>query len=122
MFKFIVVAIGIAVILAVLNIGDSEERAAATQYAAARNEAQDRILVGLAAMNDPAVSEFVRDWRASFSQPTPEQLSELRLIEQNIKNDKSVAVKYTVSWKEKNSFCGQLTPVVGSDPGCSPGL
>lgn len=122
MFRFFLIFIGIAAVMALFNFGDSEQNAELVKYAAERNNAQDQLLVELAGINDPAVSEFVRDWRKVFPQPTPEQLSELRIINQNIKNDKSVAIKYTIGWKEENSFCGQLKATFGSNPRCSPGL
>lgn len=49
--------------------GDAEQ-AAQVNYSAQRNEAQDSILVGLTALNDPAVNAFVNEWRSAYPSPT----------------------------------------------------
>lgn len=100
--------------------GDAEQ-AAQVNYSAQRNEAQDSILVGLTALNNPAVNAFVNEWRSAYPSPTPEQLSRLRIAEQNIRNNPSVALTYTVSWKNTHALCGQLTTPLG-DIECTPGL
>ncbi|HEP0118313.1 hypothetical protein [Escherichia coli] len=93
----------------------------AAAYTAQRVNEQDKILVELQSLNDPHVSDFVRDWRYYAPTPSPEQLTELRLIQQNIRNDKSVAEKYTLEWQNKNGFCSKVEGVFGKIE-CTPGL
>ncbi|MBA1250280.1 MULTISPECIES: hypothetical protein [Pseudomonas] len=100
--------------------GDAEQ-AAQVNYSAQRNEAQDSILVGLTALNDPAVNAFVNEWRRAYPSPTPEQLSRLRIAATSIHNDPRVAQTYTVSWKNTHALCGQLTSPFG-DIECEPGI
>lgn len=100
---------------------DDGRDAAAEAYTAQRVNEQDKILVELQSLNDPHVSDFVRDWRYYAPTPSPEQLTELRLIQQNIRNDKSVAEKYTLEWQNKNGFCSKVEGVFGKIE-CTPGL
>jgi len=125
MFKLIMVILAFAGLSALMNLGDSDERAEKVRYAAQRIESQDAILTGLQAMNDAAVTEFASDWRRAYPEPSPAKLSELREIEQRIKNDKTAAVKMTRAYKMQNSpFCnGEVKAVVAlSSPDCPPGL
>ncbi|HDR9122379.1 TPA: hypothetical protein QDB15_006259 [Burkholderia vietnamiensis] len=125
MFKLILVVLAFVAVAALVDLGGSDERAEQARYAAQRIESQDAILTGLQAMNDAAVSEFASDWRKAFPEPSPAKLSELRDIEQRIKNDKAAAVKMTRAYKMKNSpFCnGEVKAVVSlSSPDCPPGL
>lgn len=125
MFKLILVVLAFVAVAALVDLGGADERAEQARYAAQRIESQDAILTGLQAMNDAAVSEFASDWRRAFPEPSPAKLSELRDIEQRIKNDKTAAVKMTRAYKMKNSpFCnGEVKAVVSlSSPDCPPGL
>lgn len=104
------------------HTGDNDnERPAEVSYNAERHNEQDKILVELQSLNDKSVSQFVKDWTIHASNPTPEQLTELRLIRQNIKNDPVVAEKYTIQWKEKNTLCGQAKSLFGKGE-CVAGL
>jgi hypothetical protein len=125
MFKLILVVLAFMGIAALVDFSRSDERAEQARYAAQHIESQDTILTALQAMNDTAVSELASDWRKAHPQPSPAELSELREIEQRIKNDKTAAVKMTRAFKMKNSpFCnGTVKSVVGvSSPDCPPGL
>lgn len=103
------------------NNNQDNTKAAIITYSAERTNEQDKILVELQMLKDPHISEFVNDWRNYAPQPSPEQLSELRIIQQNIKNDKSVAEKYTLAWHNENSLCGQV-PESFTKIECTPGL
>ena len=125
MIKLIVIVFAIIGLMSVLNGSNSPERAVQAAYSAQRNESQDEILAKLQAMRNVGVSEFVADWRTAFAQPTPEQLSELRSIEQQIENDQAAAIKFTREYKMKNDpMCtGQMRGVLSySEPDCPPGL
>ncbi len=103
---------------------DNEKDTIATSevvYSAERNNAQDKILVELQALKDPNISQFVSDWKYYAPQPSVEQLSELKIIQQNIKNDKNIAIKYTLKWHNENSLCSKVTSLVGEIE-CTPGL
>lgn len=125
MFKLILVALAFVAVWALVDLGGAEERAEQARYAAQRIESQDAILTSLQAMNDATVSEFASDWLKAYPQPSPPELSELRVIEQRIKNDKTAAVKMTRAYKLKNSpICnGEVKAVFSlSSPDCPPGL
>lgn len=125
MFKMILVVLAIVAVGALVDLGGSGERAEQARYAAQRVERQDAILIGLQAINDATVREFATDWRRAYPQPSPINLSELRDIEQRIKNDKRAAAKMTRAYKMNNSpFCnGEVKAVVSlSSPDCPPGL
>lgn len=125
MFKLILVVLAFIAAFALVDLSGSDERAEEVRYTAQRIESQDAILSSLQAMNDPVVSEFASDWRKAFPEPSPAKLSELREIEQRIKNDKTAAVQMTSAYKmENNPFCnGKLKSVTSlSSPDCPPGL
>ena len=111
---------------ALYQCSGQEERIAVMHMQTNRVNEQDAILGRLLAMNDPAVSGFVSEWRQAFPEPTTEKLSELREIEQRIKNDKTAVVQMTKAYKAKHSvFCsGELKSVASTsdDAGCPPGL
>jgi len=77
-----------------------------------RLEFQDQILVRLGTIDDFYVTRFVADWRNSYPQPTGQNLSELRQIEQQIKVDKGRAMKLTLDYHEHNDArCIVSSPV-----------
>ncbi len=120
MFKITMFILAILALCALNHISGSDERA----YAAQRVESQDLILSSLVAMNDVNVSQFVSDWTNAYPRPTPENLTELRLIEQAIKKDKAAAVKMTRAYKmENNPFCnGNVQTIFGDMSDCPPGI
>lgn len=124
MFKILMGLIALFAVNALISMSGSSERVEKARYAAERVEKQDVILTSLVAMNDPTVNEFVSDWRTTYPDPTPENLSELREIEQRIKNDKAAVTKMTRAYKMKNSsFCnGNVQSILGTTPDCPPGL
>lgn len=86
---------------------------------------QDAILGGLQAANNEVVSEFVRDWRRAYPEPTKANLSELRKIQQRIKKDKSAAITMTQSYKMENIATCRESARAGTPlslPECQPGL
>jgi hypothetical protein len=107
--------------LAFLSI--SESHAQHTEITQ-RVKNQDAILGGLQASNNEVVSEFVRDWRKAYPEPTKENLSELRKIQQRIKKDKSTAIEMTQAYKIENlkvcrdaANAGTLSAVSECQPG-----
>lgn len=126
--KFIIGIFILLLFFNVINNNGSAERAALEtekiKYSARLLEEQDAILVGLVAMNDNVVNELVNDWRRTYPNPSPKNMSDLKIIEQKIKNDKSEAIKMTKAYKRKNSpFCnGGVQSIVGETPDCPPGL
>jgi hypothetical protein len=124
-FKLFLVVLAIVAVGALVDLSGSGERTEQARYSAQRVESQDAILTGLQAMNDATVSQFAYDWRTAYPQPSPGNLSELRDIEQRIKNDKTAAVKMTRAYRMKNSpFCNRKVEAVFSfsAPECPPGL
>ena len=80
---------------------------------------------GLQAANNDAVSEFVRDWRKAYPDPTKENLDELRKIQQLIRKNKLAAVRMTQAYKIENiEVCSNAVRdgVYLSMPECQPGL
>lgn len=63
---------------------------------------QDAILGGLQAANDATVRQLVRDWRKTYPEPSPAELTELREIQSRIRQDKSAAAAMTIAYKLKN--------------------
>lgn len=124
MFKFIMCILAILALGALNHMSSSDDRVEAARYEAQRIESQDLILSSLIAMNDVYVSQFVSDWVDTYPRPTPENLTELRLIEQALKNDKSAAIKMTKVYKAENSpLCnGDIQTVFSKAPDCPPGL
>ena len=61
------------------------------------DEEQRAILTRLEAKKDTAVSQFVQDWRRAYPVASAETLQELRLVEQKISNDISVAANFTLA-------------------------
>jgi RNase adaptor protein for sRNA GlmZ degradation len=76
------------------------------------DEEQRIILTRLEAKNDAKVSEFVQDWRRAYPAVGAEKLQELRLIEQKINNDITVAADFTLAAKRKKS--DELNDMVSS--------
>jgi hypothetical protein len=114
LFLVVLLCFGFGVVI-FFNLSSSGDR----QIEAQHRDDQDRILVNLAAMNDPVVSEFVKDWLHAFPEPNAEKLSELRVIEQNIKNDKAAAAKYTLAWHREHDLACKVS---GMGESCVPGL
>lgn len=121
MLRLLVAVLAIYGLHAFITRDDGPEKAALVSYAAERTEAQDKILVDLLAMKHPVVDDFVDDWRKAFPQPSPQQLTRLKVSAQNIKNDPGVAMRYTLSWKRINEFCDALGSTSGSNS-CDPGV
>lgn len=67
------------------------------------DEEQRAILTRLEAKKDAKVSEFVQDWRREYPKASAEQLQELRLIEQKINNDITVAADFTLAAHQKKA-------------------
>lgn len=65
-----------------------------------RNEEQQGILTRLEAKKDAKVSEFVQDWRIAYPTASAESLQELRLIEQKVNNDITVAADFTLAARQ----------------------
>jgi len=127
MFRLIMVLIAVMALSALINMSGSSERAEMAHQAAQRLDAQDEILTSLLAFNDKDVSALASEWREEYPHPTPEQLSELKDIQQRIKNDKKEAIKMTHTYKvEHNAYCrgeSEIESVFGdSTPDCPPGL
>ena len=66
-------------------------------------EEQRDILARLEAKRDAKVSEFVQDWRRAYPAVSAERLQELRLIEQKVNNDITVAAEFTIAAKQKKA-------------------
>jgi hypothetical protein len=124
MIKFILLAMGFVAVVSIYDSVNQNEREFMAQQLAQRLENQDKILVRLEAKNNDAVSRFVADWREAYEEPSPSNLSELRLIEQRINNDAGVAEKFTLAFKMANDpFCnGMVDAVFASRAVCLPGL
>lgn len=125
--KILILLVALMAVGALYQYSGKDERVAAMQLQSERVNEQDKILGRLLAINDEAVSGFVSEWREAYPSPSGEKLSELREIEQRIKNDKTAVTKMTREYKEKNSaFCrGEIKAVVSfssDDDGCPPGL
>lgn len=67
------------------------------------DEEQRDILARLEAKRDAKVSEFVQDWRRAYPAVSAERLQELRLIEQKVNNDITVAADFTIAAKQKKA-------------------
>jgi hypothetical protein len=93
--------------------------------ASQRVKQQDAILGGLQAANNAAVSEFVKDWRKAYPEPSKEELAELRKIYTRIKKNKSAAIKMTQAYKVETIRVCRDTAEAGlplTMPECQPGL
>lgn len=125
--RFIIVILAMLLFIFIIDNNGAAERAALQtqreKYSARLLDEQDTILVGLVAMNDPVVNELVNDWRMTYPNPLPKDLSALKLVEQKIKNNKADAVKMTKAYKQENNpFCsGEVQSIVGKKPDCPPG-
>ncbi len=129
MFKLFMVLLAMSSLSVLIYMSGSSERAEQARYSAQRIDNQDAILTNLLALNDKDVSTFVTEWRAQYPRPTQEQLSELKEIQQRIKNDKKEAVKMTRAYKmEHDAYCrgdGEIEAVFSffeSTPDCPPGI
>ncbi|PBV09241.1 hypothetical protein CJU35_05130 [Pseudomonas aeruginosa] len=124
--KLIFVLLAFFAVAALYQYSGKDERIAEMHMQSERVKEQDAILGRLLAMNDPAVSGFVSEWRQAFPEPATEKLSELREIEQRVKNDKTAVVQMTKAYKAKHSvFCsGEVKSVasMSDDASCPPGL
>lgn len=67
------------------------------------DEEQRIILARLEAKKDAKVSVFVQDWRVAYPSPSTEKLQELRVIEQKINNDITVAADFTLAANQKKA-------------------
>lgn len=93
--------------------------------ASQRIKNQDAILGGLQAANNDAVSEFVKDWRKAYPEPSKDELAELRKIQQRIRKNKWAAEKMTQAYKMENVPACRKAAEAGltlSMPECQPGL
>lgn len=83
---------------------------------------QRRLLVELDAMNNPYVSQFVRDWRVAYPRATDSSVEELSLAAAAIKSDPSRAKTMTRSARQKALDNLPFTPVFSGTPEAKPGL
>jgi len=118
--KFIAILLVAVVIGMMIEHGlSADARATVAVHQAdlnARNEAESRgILARLEAMHDDKVSEFVRDWQQERGS-SPNDLQELRVIEQKIKNDPRSAVGFTHAAKmaDADHLSNTLQPLFGN--------
>ncbi|WP_298595320.1 hypothetical protein [uncultured Zoogloea sp.] len=88
------------------------------------DEEQRAILTRLEAKKDAKVSEFVQDWRREYPKASAEQLQELRLIEQKINNDITVAADFTLAAHQKkvDKINAAFTAPFGGKVEAKPGL
>lgn len=122
MFQVIVVVLLLCISLSLCSNRDAE-RAETLRIDNSRLESQDQILAELLSVDDFYVTRFVADWRNAYPQPSGQNLSELRQIEQKIKMDRSSAMKFTLDYHQHNDFrCQVSRPLSISGDQCNPGL
>lgn len=93
--------------------------------ASQRVKQQDALLGGLQASNNDVVTEFVKDWRKAYPEPSKEKLAELRKIYPRIKKNKSAAIKMTQAYKIETIRVCKDAAEAGlplTMPECQPGL
>lgn len=125
MFRFSLIVVLMAGVGAAMYFAGADERVEQMRYAVERIEAQDKILAELVSTKDATVIELARDWREAFPEPSPSKLSELREIQQLIKNDRRAAGKMTLAYRRANNpLCnGTIQSVlVKAAPECAPGI
>lgn len=88
------------------------------------DEEQRAILTRLEAKKDAKVSEFVQDWRRAYPEASAERLQELRLIEQKVNNDITVAADFTLAAHQKKAdkINDAITAPFGGKFEAKPGL
>lgn len=88
------------------------------------DEEQRAILTRLEAKKDAKVSEFVQDWRRAYPEASAERLQELRLIEQKVNNDITVAADFTLAAHQKKAdkINAAITAPFGGKFEAKPGL
>lgn len=113
---FCLAALAIAGLISIDFSGERERQASALVGQ------QRTLLVELEAMNDPSVSEFVRDWRYAYPEATAENVEELAIAAAAIKADPSRAKGMTLAAKQKELDALPFESVIGSKPEAKPGL
>lgn len=88
------------------------------------DEEQRAILTRLEAKKNTAVSQFVQDWRSAYPAASAEALQELRLVEQRISNDITVAAKFTLAAHQSKAdkLNAAITAPFGGKVEAKPGL
>jgi len=66
-----------------------------------RIKRQDALLVELEGLHNPEVSKLIDEWRVTYPAPSSEQVTELQILAQRLKNDPASAEQYTATAKQK---------------------
>lgn len=96
-----IVLAGVFVLFLALSVMSylSYERAQDRQ--ALRNTEQGQLLVEIEGANTPITSKLAEEWQRFYPAPSAEQLSELRIIAQKVRNDPASAEQFTTEYKQK---------------------
>lgn len=86
-----------------------------------RTSEQAKILEDLEALHKPSVSRLVDEWRETYSSPSDEKLTELRVLAERVKGDPSGAGKYTAEAKQKKWESQPFSSPFGT-PKAKPGI
>lgn len=88
---------------------------------AQRTAEQGRLLAQLEAVNKPAVSKLVDEWRQAYPEPSETRLTELRVLVERVKADPLSADKFTAAAKQKNFDDMPFSSPLGT-PKAKPGI
>jgi hypothetical protein len=119
--QLIIVVLLAFLVLKTCSSDDAPREAEALRIENSLLKEQDKILLGLTALDNPSATIFVSDWRRAYPEPTDANLFELRQIEQQIAKDKSNAFRFTLDYHERNDVKCQVSSPFG-DNQCRPGL
>jgi|GEM_PF-2906976 len=86
------------------------------------DEEQRLILTRLETKMDTKVSEFVQDWRRAYPTASANSLQELRLAEQKINNDITVAADFTLAANQNRADNQAFSPLFGGKFEARPGI
>lgn len=88
------------------------------------DDEQRTILTHLEAKKDAKVSEFVQDWRRAYPTASAGSIQELRLIEQKINNDITVAANFTLAAHQNkaDTLNGAISSPLGGKFEARPGF
>nr|WP_312130822.1 hypothetical protein [Stenotrophomonas pavanii] len=94
--KWVLVAV-IFVLCMVLLFRDPHE----AQLRQSRQDTQSALLIELVHVGTADASQLADDWRRAYPKPEDEQVTELRLVVEQVKADPAAAAKFTVRGKLK---------------------
>ena len=105
------IIIGGAIVVWFISSAISGHEADAAQ--ASRNQRQSEILLAMEAQHDAGVSRLLEEWRTAHTEPSPQDLEELRILAERVKADPGSAVRYTAEAKQAHLASLPFEPAIG---------